>query len=137
MDWRKKDLLRDIERIALGIAILGSIGTAIYRGEVAEALPAGIPEQAAHAARNTLGGALAIAQTLPGELASAMVAVARTAFVDALQLVAAVAAVGAVVTAIAAAAALWRVPARGEPAAEEAMAAVAPSAEGDVAAPGA
>jgi len=106
---------------ALGIAILGSVGTALYRAEIADSLPAGIPAQAAEAARDTLGGALAIAQDLPAELGGAVVAAAQTAFVDAIHLVAAVAAVGAVVTAIAAALALRRVPARSEaPSAESA-----------------
>ncbi len=101
---------------ALGIAILGSIGTAVYRTEVADLVPAGIPAGAADAARDTLGGAIAIAQTLPGELATALVAAAQTAFVDALHFVAAVAVVAAVVTAIGAALALRSVPARSEPA---------------------
>ncbi|HTE65244.1 MAG TPA: MFS transporter [Candidatus Binatia bacterium] len=104
---------------ALGIAILGSVGTAVYRTEVADMLPSGIPAVAADAARDTLGGALAIAQTLPDALAAALVAAAQTAFVDALHLVAAVAAVGAVVTAIVAAVALRGVAARSEPAADE------------------
>jgi MFS transporter, DHA2 family, multidrug resistance protein len=105
---------------ALGIAILGSIGTAVYRAEVADSVPSGIPASAADAARDTLGGALAIAETLPGAVGDALVAAAQTAFVDALHFVAAVAAVGAVVTAIAATAALWNVPARTEAAPEEA-----------------
>jgi DHA2 family multidrug resistance protein-like MFS transporter len=107
---------------ALGIAILGSVGTAVYRTEVADLIPAGIPAGAVDAARDTLGGALAIAQTLPDALASAVVAAAQTAFVDAIHLVAAVAAVLAVVTAIGAALALRTVPARSEPAPEEAIA---------------
>src|SRR6266536_1727814 len=41
---------------ALGIAILGGIGVAIYRGELATNLPAGIPSPAAAVARDTLGG---------------------------------------------------------------------------------
>jgi DHA2 family multidrug resistance protein-like MFS transporter len=125
---------------ALGIAILGSIGTAVYRAEVADALPPGIPAGVADAARDTLGGALAVAQTLPGELAAALGMVARSAFVDALQLVAAVAAIGAVVTAIAAAVALWKVPPRPEPpsAEEEAEPApVTPAPERGAAVPGA
>jgi MFS transporter, DHA2 family, multidrug resistance protein len=104
---------------ALGIAILGSIGTAVYRSGVAESLPADIPAEAADAARDTLGGAMAIAQELPAELGAAVVAAAQTAFVDALHLVAAVAVVGAVVTAVLAAVALWKVPARSEPAGDE------------------
>ena len=114
---------------ALGIAILGSIGTAVYRAEVADALPPGIPAQITDAAQDTLGGALAIAQTLPGEVAAAVVAAAQVAFVDALHLVAAVAAILAVVTAIAAAIALRKVPARSEPPEEEA--APAPLAAAD------
>jgi DHA2 family multidrug resistance protein-like MFS transporter len=105
---------------ALGIAILGSIGTAVYRGEVADRIPSAVPAAAADAARDTLGGALAIAQTLPGEIGAALVAVAQTAFLDALRFVAVVSAVGAVVTAVVAAAALWRVPARAEPSAGDA-----------------
>src|SRR5262249_36597888 len=50
---------------ALGIAILGSIGVAVYRGELAASLPAGIPAQAAAAARDTLGGAVGVASQLP------------------------------------------------------------------------
>ena len=101
---------------ALGIALLGSLGTAVYRAEVADSVPADIPAAAADAARDTLGGALAIAETLPGALGDALTAAAQTAFVDALHVVAAVAVVGAVLTAIVAAAALRRVPARSEPA---------------------
>jgi DHA2 family multidrug resistance protein-like MFS transporter len=108
---------------ALGIAILGSVGTALYRAEVADALPADIPAGVADAARDTLGGALTVAQTLPAELAGAVVAAAQTAFIDALHLVAAVAAVGAGVTAVIAAYALRGVAARSGPVDEAAPAA--------------
>ena len=104
---------------ALGIAILGSIGTAVYRTEVADSLPSDVPAAAADAARDTLGGALAIAQTLPDAAGTALVEVARIAFIDALHFVAAVAAVGAILTAILAAAALRKVDARSEPAEAE------------------
>jgi DHA2 family multidrug resistance protein-like MFS transporter len=107
---------------ALGIAILGSIGTAVYRTEVGDALPSGVPAEAADAARDTLGGALAIAQTLPDSVGAALVAVARVAFLDALHFVAAVATVGAILAAIGAALALRSVAARSEPASEEATA---------------
>ena len=103
---------------ALGIAILGSIGTAVYRSEVADSVPPGIPAEAADAARDTLGGALAIAESLPGAVGDALVLAAQTAFVDALHFVAAVAVVGAAITAIIAAGVLWTVPARAEPDAE-------------------
>ncbi|KUM82901.1 MULTISPECIES: MFS transporter [Streptomyces] len=57
---------------ALGMAVLGSIGTAIYRHE--------IPSSAPDPARETLGGALAIADRVPG-LATA----AREAFTHGMQ----------------------------------------------------
>jgi MFS transporter, DHA2 family, multidrug resistance protein len=57
---------------ALGMAVLGSIGTAIYRHEMPGAAP--------DAARETLGGALAIADRVPG-LATA----AREAFTTGMQ----------------------------------------------------
>ncbi|HEY7847361.1 MAG TPA: MFS transporter [Candidatus Limnocylindria bacterium] len=104
---------------ALGIAILGSLGTAVYRSRVAESLPSDIPAAVADAARDTLGGALAIAQTLPAAARDALVAVAEIAFVDALHVVAAVAAGLAVVTAVVAVVALRSVPARSEAPEEE------------------
>lgn len=100
---------------ALGIAILGSVGTAVYRAQIADRLPASIPAEAADAARDTLGGALAIAETLPGELGAALAEVAKVAFVDALHIVAAVSVIGAAITAVVAAAALWTVPRRSDP----------------------
>ena len=42
---------------ALGIALLGSLGTAIYRDDMADAVPADVTPAAADAARDTLGGA--------------------------------------------------------------------------------
>ena len=74
---------------ALGIAILGSIGVAVYRGQLADALPADLPAQAAAAARDTLGGAVGVAARLPAELGAAVVAAAREAFIQGLQLTAA------------------------------------------------
>jgi DHA2 family multidrug resistance protein-like MFS transporter len=101
---------------ALGIAILGSIGTAVYRSELADSLPSGIDAAVADAARDTLGGAIAVAETLPAEIGAALVAAAQTAFVDSIHVVAIVSGVGAVITAILAALALRGVPARSEPA---------------------
>jgi DHA2 family multidrug resistance protein-like MFS transporter len=66
---------------ALGIAILGSVGVAIYRSEVASDLPASVPPVAAEAARDTLGGAVAVAAELPADLGAAVLNVAQEAFV--------------------------------------------------------
>jgi MFS transporter, DHA2 family, multidrug resistance protein len=70
---------------ALGIAILGSIGTTVYRSEVAGAFPDGVPSGVAGAAMDTLGGAVAVADQLPGPLAAELLDAAREAFTQGLQ----------------------------------------------------
>jgi DHA2 family multidrug resistance protein-like MFS transporter len=94
---------------ALGIAILGSIGMAVYRGALADTLPAGVPGQAAAAARDTLGGAVSVAAQLPGEVGAALLGAARTAFTDGLQLTAALSAVIAAIIAVMSTVLLWAV----------------------------
>ncbi|MDQ3537237.1 MAG: MFS transporter [Actinomycetota bacterium] len=91
---------------ALGIAILGSIGVAIYRGELANRLPADVPPEAAAIARDTLGSAVAVAAELPDQLGAAVLATAREAFVHGMQLSSAIAAVVAAGLAILAVVAL-------------------------------
>jgi MFS transporter, DHA2 family, multidrug resistance protein len=99
---------------ALGIAILGSIGVAVYRGALADTLPADLPAQAAAAARDTLGGAVGVAAQLPAELGAAVVAAAREAFIQGLQLTAALSAAVAVAIAVLATVLLRHVPAGAE-----------------------
>jgi MFS transporter, DHA2 family, multidrug resistance protein len=65
---------------ALGMAVLGSIGVAVYRASLAATAPAHLPGSALGAARNTLGGALSAAAGLPVRLGTELVAAARTAF---------------------------------------------------------
>ncbi len=65
---------------ALSIAVLGTIGTAIYRNQVTEDLPAGVPPEQADAAQETLGGAVAVAEDLPARLADEVLVVAQEAF---------------------------------------------------------
>ena len=77
---------------ALGIAIMGSIGIAIYRSELADRLPPGVPAEAAEAARDTLGSAAAAAAQLPGDLGAAVLLAAREAFVAGMRLSSAMAA---------------------------------------------
>ncbi len=85
---------------ALGLAILGSIGTAIYRSAVAEGLPVDLPQRAAEVTRDTLGGAVAIAGELPDGLGASVLEIARAAFVDGMQAAAAISAVIAVTGAV-------------------------------------
>jgi len=85
---------------ALGISILGSVGVALYRSHVAAGLPAGVPADAAVVARDTLGGAVAVAGQLPGQLGSAVLDVARDAFVQGMQVAATISAVLALAVAV-------------------------------------
>ena len=84
---------------ALGISVLGSLGVAIYRGDLAR-LPAGLTADAASTARDTLGGAVKVAASLPDSLGSAVLDVSRGAFVQAMQVAATISAVVAVAVAI-------------------------------------
>jgi DHA2 family multidrug resistance protein-like MFS transporter len=77
---------------ALGIAVLGSVGVAIYRGQLADQLPPGLPAKAAAAARDTLGSAVEVAAQLPDQLGAAVLEAARQAFVAGMQLTSAIAA---------------------------------------------
>ncbi len=88
---------------ALGIAILGVIGTRIYRSELTDALPAGIPSKTAAAARDTLGGAVAAAGQLPDHLGHVLLGAARQAFTHGLHVAFAISAAAVLGAAILAA----------------------------------
>jgi DHA2 family multidrug resistance protein-like MFS transporter len=81
---------------ALGIAVFGSIGVAIYRSVLAGEAPVGVPVAAAEAARDTLAEAVTVARELPGDAGVALIEVARAAFTDGLHLVALISLVGAI-----------------------------------------
>jgi DHA2 family multidrug resistance protein-like MFS transporter len=85
---------------ALGISVLGSIGVALYRTRLADALPAGVPAEAAVTARDTLGGAVSVAGQLSGQLGPAVLDVARQAFVQGMQAAATISAILAIGVAI-------------------------------------
>jgi DHA2 family multidrug resistance protein-like MFS transporter len=76
---------------ALGVGILGSIGTAIYRSRMSAAhhsdLTAGVIEKA----KSTLGEAITIAQQLPGQPGRALLQQSQAAFVKSFSVTAAVA----------------------------------------------
>ena len=85
---------------ALGLSILGTIGLAIYRSQMTSDLPPGVPDAAAHAARDTLAAALEVAATLPAELSGAVARVAQDAFVDGMQVAALISVALAIVVAV-------------------------------------
>jgi DHA2 family multidrug resistance protein-like MFS transporter len=94
---------------ALGIAVLGSLVTAVYRGKIAATLPAGVPEEAAEVARGTIGGAVSVSGQLPGALGAELLGSAREAFAQAFGTTAAVSAVIAMGVAILAVTVLRRI----------------------------
>ena len=100
---------------ALGISLLGSIGIAIYRGDVADGLPAGVPAEAAMIARDTLGGAVGVAGQLPDQLGTTVLEVAREAFVQGMQVAAGISAVMAIAVAVIALVVLRNMTAGAEP----------------------
>jgi MFS transporter, DHA2 family, multidrug resistance protein len=77
--------------IALGVAVLGSIGAAVYRGSVV--VGAGVPADAAAAAGESISGAVAAAGRLPGAAGGDLLGVAREAFTSGLNVAAVIGAV--------------------------------------------
>ncbi|HWL39096.1 MAG TPA: MFS transporter [Gemmatimonadaceae bacterium] len=71
--------------LALGIALIGSLGTAVYRRDITRALPEGMPAEVAEAARDTLGSALALAARLPDQIGTELARLARAAFLHAME----------------------------------------------------
>ncbi|QYX75896.1 MFS transporter [Streptomyces akebiae] len=71
---------------ALGIAVLGSIGAAVYRQSMDDDMPSGIPEAASEVAHETLGGAVQVAGQLPEDLAGLLLTASREAFTEGMQI---------------------------------------------------
>jgi DHA2 family multidrug resistance protein-like MFS transporter len=86
---------------ALGIAIIGSLGTALYRGELARAVSPVIPREALEAARSTLGAAFVVAENLPQPARANLLDTARNAFTSALHLSGIISAIVVALTAVA------------------------------------
>ncbi|HEY8478160.1 MAG TPA: MFS transporter, partial [Chloroflexota bacterium] len=84
---------------ALGIAVFGSVGVAVYRSAMADAMPS-VPAEAIEGARETLGAAVAIAAQIPDQIGAPLLQTARRAFVQGLQVSAAISAVGSLGLAI-------------------------------------
>jgi EmrB/QacA subfamily drug resistance transporter len=75
----------DITRLmagALGIAVIGAAMNSFYSSMIADAV-IGLPAAAAAAAQDSVGAALQIAATLPGDVGIALAVAAREAFTDA------------------------------------------------------
>ena len=85
---------------ALGIAIFGSIGVAIYRLAIGDGIPATLATADAESARATLGGAVAAAARLSPQEGAVLIDVGRSAFISALQLCAGISVVGSLALAV-------------------------------------
>jgi MFS transporter, DHA2 family, multidrug resistance protein len=85
---------------ALGLAILGTVGTAVYRGRTTDALPADVPPDAAATASDTLSGAVQVADRLPHALGAGVLEPAREAFTQGLQVAATVSGVLVIMAAL-------------------------------------
>lgn len=71
---------------ALGIAVLGSLGTAVYRSQVDAAIPPTVSPETANTIRETLAGAVAAAGQLPDQVGVTLLNGAYEAFLQGLQL---------------------------------------------------
>jgi DHA2 family multidrug resistance protein-like MFS transporter len=71
---------------ALGIALLGSVATAYYRQAISDQLPPGLPPESADAVRETLGGALLVAEQLPAAVGRQLTHTAQDAFMGSIVL---------------------------------------------------
>jgi DHA2 family multidrug resistance protein-like MFS transporter len=101
--------------LSLGVALIGSVGVAVYRGEIE--LPATVPADVAAAAKDGIDGAVSAAGGLSPELSAAVLEPARAAFTSGLNLAAIIAAVIAGIGAVLAATRLRHVPPTGAAAA--------------------
>ncbi|AYV56639.1 MFS transporter [Leptospira kmetyi] len=71
----------------LGIAVLGSIGTAVYKNQMNGVVLSGINPESIEPAKGTLGAAVALAKELPDHLGLSLMELAKQAFTDSFQLV--------------------------------------------------
>jgi DHA2 family multidrug resistance protein-like MFS transporter len=85
---------------ALGMAIMGSIGTAVYRSHMNANMPVAVPQQVATASKQTLGSAVSEATQLAGIAGDELLRVANNAFVSGLQITAGASVVIIIVLAI-------------------------------------
>ncbi|TCK22447.1 MFS transporter [Pseudonocardia endophytica] len=86
---------------ALGLAVFGSIGTAVYRSSLGDGVLGGLPASVAESARNTLGEAAAEAARLGGANGDRLLGAARDAFSDGVAVTTGISAVVAAVSAVA------------------------------------
>lgn len=95
--------------VALGVAVLGSLASAVYRGLVRDRIPADLPEDVSLAVGESLWAAVSVVDRLPGGVLEE----AREAFTRGFNVTAGIGALGIAVLAILSATALRHVGAVG------------------------
>jgi len=117
--------------LTLGVAVLGSVGVAVYRDQVN--IPAEVPAEAAEGARGSFVEAMTAAGQLPADVSNTLLASAREAFTDGFNVASAATVPAAIILAFLAVILLRMVrpsgepaPVTGEPLALEAGASAAP-----------
>ncbi|AQZ94683.1 MFS transporter [Halopseudomonas phragmitis] len=70
--------------MALGIAVIGTVGASVYRRQMTDSLPAGLSSEQYEVAVDTLGGALGVIEQLAPEAASQVLLSVQMAFSEAL-----------------------------------------------------
>ncbi|GAB3463612.1 MFS transporter [Actinophytocola sediminis] len=78
---------------ALGLALLGSVGTAIYASQMNDNIPDGVPAESAAAATENVATAVAEAESLPAGIGDTLASVARDAFSTGMSIFATVSAI--------------------------------------------
>jgi DHA2 family multidrug resistance protein-like MFS transporter len=85
---------------ALGVAVMGSIGTAVYRGQMDGSLPVVLSPEEAKTAGDTLVGAITVSQNLPDSIAFELLDQARNAFIAGFNMVSAISLIASILVAI-------------------------------------
>ncbi|MDG4791769.1 MFS transporter [Micromonospora sp. WMMD1102] len=99
--------------IAMGVALIGVVGTTVYQDQVADRLPADLPASAANSARESVAGALSVSPQLGEPLRGQLIETAQAAFTTAMHYAAFGSALVAVLLAILAVTTLRHVPPTG------------------------
>ena len=85
---------------ALGLGLLAGVGAAVYHRHMAGATAGGLPDGALHTARETVGGAEAVAKSVQGPAGEEILDSARVAYTTGLHYVASAGAIVLVLTAV-------------------------------------
>ncbi|MEU1969598.1 MFS transporter [Micromonospora sediminicola] len=99
--------------VGLGVAVIGSIGAAVYRTRLGDSLHGEVPADVVSSASDGIAGAVTAAQRLPSEVGAVVLERAGAAFADGLTVAAVVCGAAALALAVVAVVAFRHVPSYG------------------------